>query len=214
MPNKRVAELQLRTRAGTLQGRVCWPGSRLARAPRLLVFFAVADCADWCRELSSEARLVVLSATPAGLDDAITAAEWAAENAARLGAQPGQLLIGGAGHGGTLAAAAAWHAHARGWPAFRRQVLVCASPAERTLPSLGGLPPVTAVTVEHDPAGDAGRYAAALRAAGVVVDEIRYAAADQAHAARVRTSPGLLAELGSALRSADEDELPGRKEVS
>jgi acetyl esterase/lipase len=204
MPTNRTAELLLRGRAGTLQGRVYWPGPSLARPARLLVFWTVAGEGTWCQELSASAGLVVLSVTcgrphPAGLDDAVTAAEWAAENTARLAADPGELLVGGAGPGGTLAATVALHARAAGWPAFSRQVLVCASPVEPMPPSLTGVAPVTAVTVEHDPAGDEGRYAALLRRAGVAVDELRYAAPDRASAVRIRAGRQLLTDLGVAL---------------
>lgn len=204
MPTNRTAELQLRGRAGTLQGRVYWPGQSLARQARLLVFWTVAGDGTWCQELSATAGLVVLAVTcgrpyPADLDDAVTVAEWAAENTARLGADPGKLLVGGAGPGGTLAAAVALHARAARWPVFSRQVLVCAGPVERTPPSLAGVAPATAVTVEHDPAGDEGRYAALLRRAGVAVDELRYAAPDRASAVRIRACLPLLADLGAAL---------------
>ena len=123
MPTNRTAELQLRGQAGTLQGRVYWPGPSLARQPRLLVFWTVAGDGTWCQELSATAGLVVLAVTcgrpyPADLDDAVTAAEWAAENTARLGGDPGELLVGGAGPGGTLAAAVALHARAARWPSF------------------------------------------------------------------------------------------------
>src|SRR5215831_8369071 len=99
MPTNRMAELQLRGRAGTLQGRVYWPGPS-ARPARLLVFWTVADNSTWCQELSASAGLVVLAVTcgwhcPADLDDAVTAAAWAADNTARLGAGSGQLLVGG-----------------------------------------------------------------------------------------------------------------------
>jgi len=109
MATNRTAELQLRGRAGTLQGRVYWPGPSLARHARLMVFWTVAGDGTWCQELSAGAGLVVLAVIcgrpyPANLDDAVTAAEWAAENTARLGADPGELLVGGAGPGGTLAA--------------------------------------------------------------------------------------------------------------
>src|SRR5215813_2414327 len=138
MPTNRMAELQLRGRAGTLQGRVYWPGPA-ARPARLLVFWTVADDSTWCKELSASAGLVLLAVPsgrpyPADLDDAVTAAEWAAENTARLGADTGQLLVGGAGPGGALAAAVALHARVGGWPTFSRQVLVCASPVERMPP--------------------------------------------------------------------------------
>src|SRR5215472_12580538 len=216
MPTNRMADLQLRGRAGTLQGRVYWPGPSAARAPRLLVFWTVADNSTWCQELSASAGLVVLAVTcgrpyPAGLDDAVTTAEWAAENTARLGAEPGELLVGGAGPGGTLAAAVALHARAARWPTFSRQVLVCASPVERMPPSLTGVAPATAVTVEHDPGGDEGRYAALLRRAGVAVDELRYAAPDRASAVRIRTGRQLLADLGAALSNHPGDHLPQEK---
>ena len=105
MPTNRMAELQLRGRAGTLQGRVYWPGPSVARQARLMVFWTVAGDGTWCQELSASAGLVVLAVTcgrpcPADLDDAVTAAEWAAENTARLGADPGELLVGGIGPGG------------------------------------------------------------------------------------------------------------------
>jgi acetyl esterase/lipase len=201
MPTNRTAELQLRGRTGTLQGRVYWPGPSAAR---LLVFWTGPEDGAWCQELSASAGLVMLAVTcgrlcPADLDDAVTAAEWAAENTARLGAAAGQLLVGGVGAGGALAAAVALHARADGWPTFSRQVLVCASPVERMPPSLAGVAPATAVTIEHDPGGDEGRYAALLRRAGVVVDELRYAAPDGASAVRIRTGRQLLADLGAAL---------------
>src|SRR6266699_487621 len=140
MPTNRMAGLQLRGAVGMLQG------------PRLLAFLTAADDGTWCQELTASAGLVVLSVTcgrpHSDLDDAVAAAEWAAENTARLGANPRQLLVGGAGPGGTLAAAVALHAQAEGWPALTRQVLICAGPVEPAPPSLGGVAPATVVTVE------------------------------------------------------------------
>ena len=213
MPMNRTAELQLRGRAGTLQGRVYWPSPSLARQARLLVFWTGAGDGTWCQELSASAGLVVLAVTcgrpyPADLDDAVTAAEWAAENTARLDADTGELLVGGAGPGGALAAAVTLHARAARWPAFSRQVLVCPSPVERMPLSLADLAPATAVTVEHDPEGDEGRYAARLRRAGVAVDELRYAAPDRASAVRIRTGRQLLADLGAALSTHTGDYPP------
>jgi alpha/beta hydrolase fold len=204
MPTNRTAELQLRGRAGTLQGRVYWPGPSWARQPRLLVFWTMAGGGTWCQELSANAGLVVLAVTcgrpcPADLDDAVAAAEWSAENTARLGADPGELLVGGVGPGGTLAAAVALHARAASWPAFSRQVLVCAGPVERMPASPAGVTRATVVTVERDPEGDEGRYAALLRRAGVAVDELRYAAPDRASAVRIRNGRQLLADLVMAL---------------
>lgn len=206
MPINRTAELQLRGQAGTLQGRVYWPGPSTAPGAGLLVFWTDVRDASWCEELSASAGLVVLAVTcgrycPADLDPAVTAAEWAAENAVRLGADPGELQVGGAGPGATLAAAVALEARGAGWPAFSRQVLVCPGPAARIPSSLAGVAPATAVTIEHDPEGDEGRYAALLRHAGVAVDELRYAASDGASALRIRAGRQLLADLGAALKA-------------
>jgi len=210
MPINRTAELQLRGRAGTLQGRVYWPGPSSAPHGRMLVFWTAAGDGTWCRELSASAGLVVLAVTcgrvyPADLEQAVTAAEWAAENAARLGADPRELLVGGAGPGGTLAAAVARHARAATWPAVGRQVLVCPSPVDRMPPSLADVAPATAVTVAHDPEGDEGRYAALLRHDGVAVDELRYAAPDSASAVRIRAGRQLLADLAAALKAGSDD---------
>ena len=216
MPTNRIAGLQLRGRAGTLRGRVYWPCSPAAEPTPLLVFLAASDDGSWCQELSASTGLVVLAVTcgrprPADLHDAVAAAEWAAEHTARLGADPRHLLIGGAGRGGTLAAAVALHARADGWPAFTRQVLICASPVEPTPLSLAGVASATAVTVEHDPAGDDGRYAAQLRRAGVAVNELRYAAPDPDAAVRIRNGRQLLADLGAALSTHPGDYPPWQK---
>jgi alpha/beta hydrolase fold len=213
MSTNRIAELQLRGGAGTLRGHVYWPSSPVAEPSLLLVFLTAADDGTWCQELSGIAGLVVLSVTcgrprPADLHDAVAAAGWSAENTARLGADPGHVLVGGAGPGGTIAAAVALHARADGWPSFTRQVLICAGPVQPTPPSLAGVAPVTAVTVEHDPAGDEGRYAAQLRQAGVAVDELRYTAPDPATAMRIRNGPQLLADLGAALTTQHGNEPP------
>ncbi len=213
MPTNRMAELQLRGGAGTLQCRVYWPSSSVTGPAPLLVFLTTADDGTWCQELSASAGLVVLSVTcgrphPADLHDAVAATEWAAENTARLGADPRHLLVGGAGPGGTLAAAVTLHARADGWPAFTRQVLICAGPVEPAPPSLAGVAAATAVTVEHDPAGDEGHYAAQLRRAGVAVDELRYAAPDPATAVRIRNCRQMLTDLGAALSTHPGDYPP------
>ncbi len=212
MPTNRMAGLQLRGAVGMLQGRVCWPGPSVAGPALLLAFLTAADDGTWCQELTASAGLVVLSVTcgrpHSDLDDAVAAAEWAAENTARLGANPRQLLVGGAGPGGTLAAAVALHAQADGWPALTRQVLICAGPVEPAPPSLAGVAPATVVTVEHDRAGDEGHYAAQLRRAGVAVDELRYAAPDPATAVRIRNGRQLLADLSEVLSTHPGDYPP------
>jgi hypothetical protein len=199
-----------------LRSRVYWPSSSVAGPAPLLVFLTAADAGTWCQELSASAGLVVLSVIcgrprPAGLHDAVAAAEWAAENTARLSADPRHLLVGGMGRGGTLAAAVALHARADGWPVFTRQVLICASPLQPSPSSLAGVAQATAVTVEHDPGGDEGCYAARLRRAGVTVDELRYAAPGPATAVRIRNGRQLLADLSAALSTSPGGYPPQQK---
>jgi hypothetical protein len=108
----RVAQVRLRGRAGSV--RAYWPVPTAA-TPALLVFFAGTD--TLCRALCSRVPAVVLSAVePVGFHDATMAVEWAAEHAAELGAEPRRLLVGGTGHGATVAAAVARHARDLGWP--------------------------------------------------------------------------------------------------
>jgi acetyl esterase len=136
------AEMRLRGPAGPLHARMYWPNPRYGAAvPALLVYFHASgfvpgsvDSADaLCRGLCSRTGAVVLSASyrpapphsyPAAFRDATTAVEWAADHAAELDADPGQLLVAGEGAGGNLAAAVALHARDRGWPSLVRQVLI------------------------------------------------------------------------------------------
>jgi acetyl esterase len=71
-----------------------------------------------CRTLSQDRGLLVLAvACRAGVRDAMTVLEWAAEHAAELGADPGLLLVAGQGAGGAVAAAVESQARAASWPA-------------------------------------------------------------------------------------------------
>jgi acetyl esterase len=194
----RVADLQLRGRAGPLRARVYWPVPMSRAVPRALFVFLQAagsisggiEAADpLCRGLCSRVGLVVLSAHPVSLLDATTVTEWAADHAAELDAEPGRLVVGGEGVGGRLAAAVALHARDQGWPTPARQVLIdphlddSGTAAEHLgvsplgARSVAGVAPATVVTgvggaqdPRHDPAR---RYAARLRQAGVDVDELQ-----------------------------------------
>jgi acetyl esterase len=153
-PVHRVADVQLRRPGGPLAARAYWPApAEPGTAPALLVLLPGAgprvgglDGVDaLCRGVSAPVGVVVLSVTcrsataairaPA-LDDATAALHWAADHAAELGADPGQLLVAGIGNGAGLAAAVARQARDDGWPAIKRQVSIRPGTAKRMLRGL------------------------------------------------------------------------------
>ena len=192
----RVADLQLRGRAGPLRTRVHWPpatGGPVVR-PLLVALPAAGADALWAA-VSELTGVVVLAvsdtrvtrmADAAALAEASTAVQWAADHADELHADPGRLLVGGEGTGAWLAAAVALEARDDGWPSLVRQLLVVtatsdtAAGASRLLParrgrSLAGVAPATVVTIGDGPhEADARRYATRLRRAGVGVDELHH----------------------------------------
>jgi acetyl esterase/lipase len=193
----RVADVQLRGSAGPLAARAYWPApSDPAVTPALVVLFPDGgapgdlDAADeLCRGLCACAGVVVLSVicrAPAQgqrqgpVDDAMRATAWAADHAAQLGADPRRLLVAGPAHGGNLAASVALLARDHGWPTITRQVLICADVAappqsQPGAPSVAGVAAATVVTTDdHSHGGAARSYAAALRGAGVDVEELHY----------------------------------------
>jgi acetyl esterase/lipase len=119
MPGHRIADMRLRGNTSPLRVRVYWPGQQVRHPAPLLVFCIVGAGAEaWCRSLSENAGLVVLAVgcDTAGVSSATGVLEWAAEHAAELGADPGRLLVAGAGAGAAVAAAVAREALAKGWP--------------------------------------------------------------------------------------------------
>lgn len=85
-----------------------------------------------CRDLASGSGVAVLSVDyrlapehpfPAGIEDAWAALAWAYEHAGALGAEPGNLAVGGDSAGGNFAAVVALMARDAGIP-LRLQVLV------------------------------------------------------------------------------------------
>jgi acetyl esterase/lipase len=159
----RVADVQLRGRAGPLRARAYWPAPASSPtpsgAPPLLVLFprptGTGGRAEALgRGLCSRAGAVVLAvgyrppspgSLAAALEDATTATHWAADHAAELGAAPGRLAVAGEGVGADLAATVARHARDEGWPPIVRQVLVRARLGAATLAatSLAGVAPAT-----------------------------------------------------------------------
>jgi acetyl esterase len=150
----RVADMQLRGRAGPLRTRLYWPQPSATTRPRpLLVFFP--DCGPasggiegaevLCRHLCTGVGIVVLAAAHrlaphtsggAALEDALTVARWAADHAAEIDADAGLLLVGGEGFGAELAVAVAEHARDQGWPDIAHQVLIPAGPGPEMLADL------------------------------------------------------------------------------
>jgi acetyl esterase len=139
-----VRELRIPGPAGDLAARLYQPGGgRSAGAgpwPMLLYFFGggwslgtLDSCDGACRMLTNLAQCMTLSVAyrlapehkfPAAVEDCYAAAAWAAAHSAELGADPGQLAVGGDSSGGNLAAAVTLLARQRGGPAIMHQLLV------------------------------------------------------------------------------------------
>ena len=150
----RVAEVQLRGPGGSLAARAYWPAPREpVNPPALLVLLPGGgsgagglDRVDaLCRGVCACVGVVVLAVTHRSaipelrattLEDSTAAVHWAADHAAELGADPGQLLVAGTGIGGRLAAAVARQARDDGWPAIKRQVSIQQGPPGRMLQDL------------------------------------------------------------------------------
>ena len=195
-PGPRVADLQLRGRAGPLRTRVHWPpttGEPVVR-PLLVTLPAAGADALWAT-VSDRTGVVVLAvsdtrvarvADEAALAEATTAVQWAADHADELHADPGRLLVGGEGRGAWLAAAVALEARDDGWPSVVGQLLVVTTTSDTAAgaarlgpqlrgPSLAGVAPAIVVTIGDGPhEADARRYASRLRDAGIRVDEIHH----------------------------------------
>ncbi len=195
-PGPRVADLQLRGRAGPLRTRVHWPpttGEPVVR-PLLVTLPAAGADALWAT-VSERTGVVVLAvsdtrvarvADDAALAEATTAVQWAADHADELHADPERLLVGGEGTGAWLAAAVALEARDDGWPSVVRQLLVVTTTSDTAAgaarlvpqlrgPSLAGVAPAIVVTIGDGPhEADARRYASRLRDAGIRVDEIHH----------------------------------------
>ncbi len=69
-----------------------------------------------CIVVSVDYRLSPETRFPGPVDDCYVATEWASQNAARLGARPGPVAVGGDSAGGHLAAAVALRARDQGLP--------------------------------------------------------------------------------------------------
>jgi acetyl esterase len=149
MPVGSVTDLTIDGPAGPLAARHYVPASAGGPHP-LLVFlhgggFVLCDLNTHdqaCRLLCRTAGVQVLSVAyrlapehrfPAAFSDAWAALGWAADNAARLGADPARLAVGGDSAGGNLAAVLAQRAARDGGPALALQLLLYPA-VDRTRP--------------------------------------------------------------------------------
>lgn len=81
--------------------------------------------ATGCRLMSVDYRLAPEHPFPAAIEDAITAAEFVARNAAALGVDAERLVVGGDSAGGTLAAVVCQHAQTSAGVSIAAQCLIC-----------------------------------------------------------------------------------------
>jgi hypothetical protein len=127
----RTADLMLRGTSGPLRARVVWPRSAAPGTPLVLLLGGPAHA----RLLPDAA--VVLAPQDADWPDAVEALEWAADHAAELGADPGRLIVAGAGRGAALAARLVRHARDNGWPPVAHRLLIDPHPEEGEMTRFG-----------------------------------------------------------------------------
>jgi hypothetical protein len=175
-----VADLRLRFGAVRLPVRVHLPWAWGMEADRrtLVIWIGARNLGDpVCRELSDVAASVVLELSGrdvsggSGHEEAVLG--WAAEHAREFGAPDRSLVVAGRDAGAARAAWLAIAARDSGWPVLRRQLLVRpAFPPHARVPyPVAGTAPATIVTAGRR-RDDGRRYAAALREAGVEVQEL------------------------------------------
>jgi acetyl esterase len=135
-----VAEQTVPSTAGDVAVRIYWPAASSGPVPVVVfahgggfVFCDLDSHDELCRAMTNGIGAVVVSVDyrlapespwPAAAEDVYAAADWAVQQAAALGADPGRLLIAGDSAGGNLAAVTALMARDRDWPAIAGQLLV------------------------------------------------------------------------------------------
>lgn len=123
-----------------IPARIYWPLRPSSEQPPIWVYFhgggfvvGSVDIFDaLTRQLAAETGAIVVSVDyrlaprhpwPAATLDGYAAVQWAADNAARLGADPTRIIVGGDSAGGNLAAVVALMARDLGTPQLAAQVL-------------------------------------------------------------------------------------------
>jgi acetyl esterase len=126
--------------AGDIAVRIYWPAASTGPVPVVVfahgggfVFCDLDSHDELCRAMTNGIGAVVVSVDyqlapeslwPAAAEDVYAVADWATQQAAALGADPGHLLVAGDSAGGNLAAVTALMARDRDWPAIAGQMLV------------------------------------------------------------------------------------------
>ncbi|MBT2488398.1 alpha/beta hydrolase [Streptomyces sp. ISL-96] len=139
-PVREVLDESIPGPAGPLPVRVYRPDAGPDPLPVLVYFFgggwtlgSIETSDAICRSLANGAgcltiavgyRLAPENKFPAALHDCFAGLRWAADHAARLGADPSRIAVGGDSAGGNLAAAMTLMARDAGGPAIRAQLLV------------------------------------------------------------------------------------------
>ncbi|MDT5251834.1 MAG: acetyl esterase [Mycobacterium sp.] len=135
-----VADRTVPSPAGDIAVRIYWPAASSGPVPIVVfahgggfVFCDLDSHDELCRAMTNGIDAVVVSVDyrlapeslwPAAAEDVYAAADWAAQRAGALGADPDRLLVAGDSAGGNLAAVTALMARDRDWPAITGQVLV------------------------------------------------------------------------------------------
>jgi len=140
-PDVTARDSVLPGRASELPYRLYTPANADERAPGFVFFHggglvaggiathdriaAALAHATGCRLVSVDYRLAPEHKFPAAIDDAITATEWVAREAASLGIDPDRLVVGGDSAGATLAAIVCQEAAQTAGLAIAAQCLIC-----------------------------------------------------------------------------------------
>ena len=143
----RVEDRKLPGSAGEIPIRVYAPAGAASPLPVAVWFhgggFVIGSLESYdplCRALAKQAGIVLVSVDyrlapehphPAAVDDAFTALQWVAANAAVLGGDASRLAVAGDSAGGNLAAVCAILARDHGGPPLCRQVLIYPATAAR-----------------------------------------------------------------------------------
>jgi acetyl esterase len=138
-----VGEVTDRTVPGldsAIDVRIYWPTQSSGSLPIIVfahgggfVFCGLDSHDDLCRAMTNGVGAIVVSVDyrlapefpwPAAADDVYAVADWVAEHADELGADPTRLIVAGDSAGGNLAAVTALLARDRGRPAIAGQLLI------------------------------------------------------------------------------------------